>query len=78
MIEHDCEQGSEKWLNLRKGCITGSRFKDCRERLKSGQPTKACINYAMDTARERLGGFVQGKFQTAAMRAGAEDRKSVV
>lgn len=72
MIEHDCEQGSEKWLNLRKGCITGSRFKDCRERLKSGQPTKACINYAMDTARERLGGFVQGKFQTAAMRAGTE------
>ncbi len=72
MIEHDYEQGSEQWLAVRKGCITGSRFKDCRDKLKGGQPSKACIGYAMDTARERSGGKAPSKFQNAAMRTGTE------
>lgn len=72
MIHHTHEQGSEAWLAVRKGCITGSRFKDCRDKLKGGQPSKACIAYAMDTARERLGGNAPTKFQNAAMRIGTE------
>lgn len=72
MIHHDHEQGSEAWLAARKGCITGSRFKDCRDKLKGGQPSKACLAYAMDTARERVGGRAPAKFQNAAMRTGTE------
>jgi hypothetical protein len=72
LIHHDHEQGSPEWLAARKGAITGSRFKDCRDRLKSGAPSKACISYAMDTARERLGGSAPAKFQNAAMRTGSE------
>lgn len=72
MIHHDYEQGSEAWLAVRKGCITGSRFRDCRDKLKGGQPSKACIAYAMDTARERIGGCAPAKFQNAAMRTGTE------
>lgn len=72
MIHHDHEQGSQAWLDARKGCITGSRFKDCRDKLKSGLPSKACIAYAMDTARERVGGSAPAKFQNAAMRTGSE------
>lgn len=72
MIHHDHEQGSQAWLDARKGCITGSRFKDCRDKLKNGQPSKACIAYAMDTARERVGGSAPAKFQNAAMRTGTE------
>lgn len=72
MIHHDYEQGSEQWLSVRKGCITGSRFKDCRDKLKGGQPSKACLAYAMDTARERVGGNAPAKFQNAAMRTGTE------
>lgn len=72
MIHHDHEQGSEAWLAARKGCITGSRFKDCRDKLKGGQPSKACVAYAMDTARERVGGRAPAKFQNAAMRTGTE------
>lgn len=72
MIHHDHEQGSEQWLAVRKGCITGSRFKDCRDKLKSGGPSKACIAYAQDTARERAGGSAPAKFQNAAMRVGTE------
>lgn len=65
-------QGSEEWLAARKGRITGSRFKDCRDKLKNGQPSKACIAYALDTARERIGGNAPAKFQNAAMRTGTE------
>ena len=72
MIHHTHEQGSEAWLAARKGVVTGSRFKDCRDKLKSGAPSKACIAYAMDTARERVGGSAPAKFQNAAMRTGTE------
>ena len=34
MIYHDAPQGSDAWLQSRKGCITGSRFKDARDKLK--------------------------------------------
>ena len=66
------EQGSEEWLMARRGVVTGSRFKDCRDKLKSGQPSKACLEYARDVARERIGGRAPAKFQNAAMRTGVE------
>ena len=65
-------QGSEEWLQERRGVITGSRFKDARDRLKNGQPSKACLAYAMDTARERVDGTAPAKFQNTAMRTGTE------
>ena len=72
MIHHQHEQGSDEWLQARRGVITGSRFKDARDKLKSGAPSKAALGYAMDLARERLGGLAPSKFQNAAMRTGTE------
>ena len=66
------DQCSEEWLTARRGKITGSRFKDARDKLKGGQPSKACLGYAMDVARERIGGSAPPKFQNAAMRTGTE------
>lgn len=66
------DQGSEEWLTARRGKITGSRFKDARDKLKDGRPSKACLGYAMDIARERIGGIAPSKFQNAAMRTGTE------
>lgn len=66
------DQGSEEWLTARRGKITGSRLKDARDKLKGGQPSKACLGYAMDVARERIGGSAPSKFQNAAMRTGTE------
>lgn len=66
------EQGSPEWLDARRGRITGSRFKDARDKLKSGQPSKAALDYARDIARERVGGKAPAKFQNAAMRTGTE------
>ena len=72
MIHHDYDQGSEQWLAVRKGVITGSRFRDARDKLKNGQPSKACMAYAYDLARERCGGKAPDKLQNAAMRMGTE------
>ncbi len=66
------DQGSEEWRTARRGKITGSRFKDARDKLNGGQPSKACLGYAMDVARERIGGSAPSKFLSAAMRTGAE------
>jgi exodeoxyribonuclease (lambda-induced) len=73
MIHHDHEQGSPEWLQARRGACTGSRFKDARDKLKSGLPSKACTDYARDLARERNGGMAPAKFQNAAMRKGTEE-----
>lgn len=72
MIYYADPQGSPEWLESRKGVITGSRFKDCRARLKSGAPDKKCIGYAQDTARQRVGGAVQEVYVNSAMRFGSE------
>lgn len=83
MIHHQHPQGSEPWLAARRGCITGSRFKDCRdyklptaaekkEGKTRGQPSSKLLCYAYDTARERCGGKAPEKFQNAAMRMGTE------
>jgi exodeoxyribonuclease (lambda-induced) len=72
MIYHNDPQGSPEWLESRRGVITASRFKDCRDKLKNGEPSKKCLAYAMDLARERIGGKAPDTFQTFAMRQGTE------
>lgn len=72
LIIHTAEQGTPEWLAARKGVITGSRFKDCRDRLKNGNPSKKSIDYAKDVAREREGGEPLQAFSNSAMRIGSE------
>ena len=75
MIHYDFEQGTPEWLESRKGCITGSKFRDARDRLKNGNPSSKAILYAKDVARERCGGTAEKVFQNAAMRIGSEQEK---
>lgn len=83
MIYHNAPQGSEAWLAVRRGVITGSRFKDARSRLADkvdkktgeitrGAPSAKCLAYAHDVARERVGGRTADVYQNAAMRTGTE------
>lgn len=72
MIHHQHEQGSEEWQEARRGLCTGSMFKVARDRLKNGNPSKVCQDYAMDLAIERCGGSVPEKFQSYHMRKGTE------
>lgn len=73
LIEHLDPQGSDAWLESRRGCITGSRAKDARDFKKNGESSDKRNGYAMDTARERVGGTVPSVYQNAAMRVGQEE-----
>lgn len=68
-------QGSEIWLELRRGRITGSKFKDARDFKKNGDPSAKCTLYARNVARERFGGKAEAVYQTFAMKAGQEQEK---
>jgi exodeoxyribonuclease (lambda-induced) len=57
---------------MRRGRITGSRFKDARDKTAKGLPSAKCSLYAMDVARERCGGKAGEVYQNAAMRFGSE------
>jgi exodeoxyribonuclease (lambda-induced) len=72
LIWSTAHQGSEEWLEVRKGRITASRFKDAREKLKNGEPSGKAKLYAFDVARQRVGGTVAEVYQNAAMRFGQE------
>lgn len=65
-------QGSETWLQLRRGRITGSKFKDARDFTKAGKSTAKRTLYARNVARERFGGIAEGMYQTFAMKQGQE------
>jgi len=72
MIIYTDPQGSDEWLARRVGVITGSRFKDARDKLKSGKPSGKQDSYAQDLARERVGGKAPKVFVNDAMRQGTE------
>lgn len=72
MIVHNDPQGSDAWLESRRGAITGSRAKDARDKLKNGLPSAKALLYARDVARERCGGKAGAVFVTAAMRMGTD------
>ncbi|AEC22251.1 hypothetical protein PT7_P015 (plasmid) [Pusillimonas sp. T7-7] len=75
LIIHTDPQGSDAWLEARRGVITGSRFRDCRDKLKSGALSKKCTDYAKDVAREREGGEPMAVFVSGAMRLGSEQEE---
>lgn len=65
-------QGTDEWAAARRGVITASRFKDCRDKLKNGELSSKAKLYAMDVARERAGGTAAQVYVNAAMRFGQE------
>ena len=75
MIEHPYPQGTDEWLEARRGVITASRAKDARDRDSKCKPSAKMLNYAMDTARERCGGKAAPVYQNAAMRMGSEEEQ---
>lgn len=72
LIWNTAPQGSQEWLDARRGVITASRFKDARDKLKNGQPSGKQNAYAFDLARERCGGKAPEVYVNSAMRFGSE------
>ncbi len=72
MIAINVQQGTPEWRQARLGLVTASRASDMMARLKSGEPAKACIDYARQLAMERVTGIESEAFETFAMRRGKE------
>lgn len=64
------EQGTEEWLELRKGLVTGSRFKDVITPAK-GELSKSSKNYMYELVAERMGATVNF-YQNEHMQRGNE------
>ncbi len=75
MIEYNDPQGSEAWLESRRGVVTASKAKDARAFKKNGESASELLAYAMDVARERCGGKAAPVYQNAAMRMGSEEEQ---
>ena len=76
LIHHTAPQGSDEWHEARRGVITGSRFRDARDRKRDGSLSAAALGYAQDLARERCGGLLLPAFTTPAMRIGTEQESA--
>lgn len=72
ILWNNAPQGSPEWAAARPGRITGSRYRDARDRTAKGLSTAKRDGYAMDLARQREGGTVQAVYVNAAMQAGTE------
>lgn len=68
----NCEQGTAEWYRARIGVATASRAADALGKLKSGAPSKACTDYAIELAFERVSGQMIEKAVTTAMSRGSE------
>jgi len=71
-IWNNAPQGSDEWLAARKGAITGSQFKVCRDKTTKGELSAKAKLYAMNVARERVGGKAPEVYANSAMRTGTE------
>jgi len=68
-IYDDVEQGTEAWLKLRCGCITGSKITEVMQEKKGA----GYANYLAQLCCERLTGCVTETYKNAYMDRGNED-----
>lgn len=70
MIEQ-IEQGSQEWLELRKGKVTASRVADILARTKTGVSASRG-NYLIELAIQRVTGEIEESYTNAAMQWGKD------
>jgi putative phage-type endonuclease len=66
------EQQSAEWRQARIGMVTGSRFADVLDKIKSGLPGAKRKNYLYEVVAERLTGKPAEHYVNAAMEHGTE------
>ena len=68
----DCAQGSEEWMTLRRGILTGSVFRIIMREGKDGEDSKTRTDLLYSIAGERMSGITEESFKSAAMARGHE------
>jgi putative phage-type endonuclease len=70
-IEDEIEQGSDSWLELRRGRVTASRVADILAKTKTG-PSASRQNYLIELALQRVTGTIEPSYTNDAMKWGTE------
>lgn len=70
-IKYEVAQGSQEWLELRKGKITASRAKDLLSVIKTGE-SAAYRNYKAELLVERMTGKSPERYTSAPMEYGTQ------
>jgi putative phage-type endonuclease len=65
-------QGTQEWLDLRKGHVTASRVADIMAKTKTG-PSASRQNYLIELAIQRVTGVVEESYKNEAMIRGTEE-----
>ena len=63
---------SPQWIPARVGCLSASQFWRAVDRLKTGKPSKECINYMHELVAERLTNAKINHYVTPAMEHGLQ------
>ena len=66
------EQGTQEWLELRKGKVTASRVADILAKTKTGVSASRA-NYLMELAIQRVTGVIEESYTNAAMQWGKDN-----
>jgi putative phage-type endonuclease len=66
------EQGTQEWLELRKGKVTASRVADILAKTKTGVSASRA-NYLMELAIQRVTGFIEESYTNTAMQWGKDN-----
>ena len=72
MIYEDIEQGTEAWLEIRRGKVTASKMKDVMAKGRGKEPSKTRQKYMTQLLVERLTGQSEDFYVNAAMEWGTE------
>lgn len=72
MIIEDIEQGTEEWLELRRGKITASRIKEVLAKGRGNAPSKTRQSYMYQLIAERLTGEIEDSYTNKYMEWGNE------
>jgi putative phage-type endonuclease len=75
MIYREIEQGSDSWLELRKGKVTASRVADVLAKTKTGVSASRG-NYLIQLALERVTGVIEPSYTNDAMAYGTANEQT--
>jgi len=75
MIYKEIEQGTDAWLQIRKGKVTASRVADVMAKTKTGVSASRG-NYLIELALQRVTGIIEASYTNDAMQWGKDNEQT--
>jgi putative phage-type endonuclease len=75
MIYKEIEQGTDAWLQIRKGKVTASRVADVMAKTKTGVSASRG-NYLIELALQRVTGVIEASYTNDAMQWGKDNEQT--